>query len=191
MNKLFKLLYKLVVICLVISFVIVVYVRVTTNDKIIDNINDIEEKYSIAVILGAGVYGDRPSDMLRDRLDAGIKIYKENKVEKLLMTGDGIDEYYDEVSVMKNYAIDNGVSPKDIIEDKYGLNTSKSIINLKKLDANNVIIVSQKFHLNRALYLAQKYDIESIAYPAEDKNYGSLFYLYIRDIIASIKDFFS
>lgn len=191
MRRLFKLLYKFIVICLVISFVIVIYIRLITNDKIIYNIYDIKEKYSIAVILGAGVYDGRPSDMLRDRLDAGIKLYKEKKVEKLLMTGDGIDEYYDEVSVMRNYAIDNGVSSIDIIEDKYGLNTNKSIINLKKLDVNNVIIVSQKFHLNRALYLAHKYDIESIAYPAEDKNYGSLFYLYIRDIIASIKDFFS
>ncbi|WP_200940302.1 hypothetical protein [Pedobacter sp. Leaf194] len=36
----------------------------------------------VAIIFGAGINGNKPSKYLKDRLDAGILLYKTNKVAK-------------------------------------------------------------------------------------------------------------
>lgn len=41
-----------------------------------------------ALILGAGIRNNKPSPMLKDRLDCGIRLYKDKAVKKLLMSGD-------------------------------------------------------------------------------------------------------
>ena len=76
------------------------------------------------IILGASVKnGDTPSPMLRDRLDEGIALYKAGCAPKILMSGDHGSEYYNEVSVMKNYAIKQGVPSEDIFLDHAGFST--------------------------------------------------------------------
>ena len=48
------------------------------------------------IILGAGVRKDgTPSPMLRDRLDAGIELYKRGVAPKIIMTGDHGQNRYD------------------------------------------------------------------------------------------------
>ena len=61
------------------------------------------ENIDCILILGAGIRGEEPTPMLKDRLDQGIELYlvKENT---LVMSGDHGTKYHDEVGVMKNYA---------------------------------------------------------------------------------------
>ena len=59
------------------------------------------------LVLGCGVRDDgTPSAMLRDRLIQGITLYKAGAAPKLLMSGDHGRTDYDEVNVMKQYAMD-------------------------------------------------------------------------------------
>lgn len=190
LRRILKIILIILITLIILGGVIVVYIRFITNEKIYEDVDKIENKYEFGLILGAAVKNGKPSPMLKDRLDAGIELYKKNKVEKLIMSGDGRDKYYNEVEVMKNYAINQGVPESDILLDSKGLNTSASMKNLKEVyNSNSAIIVSQKFHINRALYLAEKKGLKAIAYPAKDIKYDSLIFLYIRDIFASIKDF--
>jgi vancomycin permeability regulator SanA len=70
------------------------------------------------LVLGAGVWsGDRPSPMLQDRLDCGIALYENGASERLLMSGDHGRKNYDEVNVMKAYAIDRGVPSSSVFMD--------------------------------------------------------------------------
>ena len=58
------------------------------------------------LVLGAGVHPDgNPSNMLEDRLLRGIELYDAGASQKLLMSGDHGRKNYDEVNVMKQFAV--------------------------------------------------------------------------------------
>ena len=95
-----------------------VHVKRVGNEKIITKI---EDKYDCIIVLGAGVRKDgTPSPMLRDRLDKAVELYKEGNVPKIIMSGDHGQNSYDEVSVMKKYAIEHGIPSEDIFMDHAG-----------------------------------------------------------------------
>ena len=106
---------KMALKCLLIGIAIIIififginfYVKQSTKNRIIKNqeYKDLSDVDCI-IILGAGVWGDKPSPMLEDRLLEGINLYKNNVSSKIIMSGDHGREDYDEVNLMKNYAID-------------------------------------------------------------------------------------
>lgn len=65
--------------------------------------------------------------MLEDRLLEGIKLYQNNISDKIIMSGDHGRKEYDEVNVMKNYAIQRGVPSENIFMDHAGFSTYESI----------------------------------------------------------------
>ena len=78
---------------------------------------ELKETGDCIIVLGAGLYGNKPSPMLEDRLKKGIELYKNNAAPKILMSGDHGRSGYNEVQVMKQYAIDAGVPSSDIFMD--------------------------------------------------------------------------
>ena len=79
MKKVMVYLIIIIVIILACVFGINAYVKISTKNQIIqeneyDNLSDID----CIIILGAGVWGDKPSHMLEDRLLEGINLYKNN-----------------------------------------------------------------------------------------------------------------
>ena len=106
------------------------------------------------------------------------------------MSGDHGKENYDEVNVMKKYAIDMGVKSEDIFMDHAGFSTYESIYRAKKIfGAKKVVIVTQEFHLYRALYIANKLGIKAYGVSASLKKYSTESYLKFREIFARNKDF--
>lgn len=151
---------------------------------------DKEEDYLYALILGAKVHeGGILSDMLRDRMDAGIALYKEGSVKKLLLSGDNSGKW-GEVTAMKEYAMQNGVPEADIIMDEEGFSTYESLSRAKQVyGIEKLVIVTQKYHLYRALYIAKHMDITAVGCDAALHSYGGQLYREIREILARVKDF--
>ena len=85
------------------------------------------------MILGCGVRNGEPSPMLKDRLDTGIELYKKGLAPKIIMSGDHGGEFYNEVGVMKLYAIINGVPSTDIFMDHAGFSTYESLYRAKEV----------------------------------------------------------
>ena len=162
-----------------------------TESKITDSPSG---EYDCAIILGAKVKNDgSPSDMLRDRLDTGISLYKSGIVKKLLLTGDSENpEEYDETAAMKSYAIAAGVPEADILTDGYGLSTYDSIWRARKLyGVKRAVIVTQKYHLHRALYIAEKLGYTEVCGVSADvRNYSGQIWRDLREVAARVKDFF-
>lgn len=176
----------LIMLCLDLIFGIDFYVKYSTKDRIV-NINEIEEVDAI-VILGASVKEDGSlSLMLKERLDTGIEVY--NKLNKpIIMSGDSIDEDYDEVTPMKNYAIEKGIDSNIIYLDSYGISTYDSIYRIKH-KFKKIVIVTQKYHLYRALYIAKSLGIEAYGVDATKERYVGQTYRDLREILARNKDF--
>lgn len=191
MKKVIKYIVIVIAIILIIALGINFYVKISTKNQII-NENDYTKLSDIdcIIILGAGIWGDKPSPMLEDRLLEGIKLYNNNISNKIIMSGDHGRKEYDEVNIMKNYAIENGIPSENIFMDHAGFSTYESIYRAKEIfEAKKVIIVTQKYHLYRALYIANQLDIEAYGVGADPRQYVGATYREIREILARDKDF--
>lgn len=190
-KKVLKFGITFIIILLVIIFLINLYVVQITKKQIITN----EEAKSLSnidciIVLGAGIWGDNPSPMLEDRLNEAISLHKNNVSAKIIMSGDHSRKEYDEVNVMKEYAIEKGVPSDAIFMDHAGFSSYESIYRLKEIfKAQKVVIVTQKYHLYRALYIANQFDIEAYGVNSDQRKYVGATYREIREILARNKDF--
>ncbi len=146
--------------------------------------------YDCILVLGCGVYGDTPSHMLEDRLLQGIELYENGAGKKLLMSGDHGQEDYDEVNVMKDFAVERGVKSEDVFMDHAGFSTYESMYRAKEIfGAKKILIVTQKYHLYRAIYDARALGIEAFGVASDPRTYSGQLYRDIREILARNKDF--
>lgn len=191
MKKLLKYGIIVIIIIAIIVLGINLYVRISTNKQIIKE-NDYTELSDVdcIIILGAGIWGDKPSPMLEDRLLEGIKLYQNSVSDKIIMSGDHGRKEYDEVNIMKNYAIEKGIPSENIFMDHAGFSTYESIYRAKDIfEAKKVVIVTQEYHLYRALYIANQLGLEAYGVGADPRQYVGATYREIREILARDKDF--
>ena len=150
------------------------------------------ENTDCVLILGAGVRNGSPTPMLRDRLITGISLYESGTAPKIIMSGDHGREDYDEVNVMKSYAVENGVPDGDVFMDHAGFSTYDSVYRAKAVfEADSIIIVTQKYHLYRALYIAERLGVNAVGVSADLDDYSGQLKRDLREIAARDKDFFS
>ena len=108
------------------------------------------------------------------------------------MSGDHGSDDYDEVNIMKSFAVDSGVPDSDIFMDHAGFSTYETIYRAKEIfEADNIIIVSQKYHLYRALYIAEKLGVKAVGISADLRTYSGQAKRDLREILARDKDFFN
>ena len=192
MKKINRIIISMVLISILIIFGINMYVKLSTKDQIISSTEAVEKKADCILILGAGVWGERPSPMLEDRLLEGINLYNLGASKKILMSGDHTKADYDEVNVMKNFALEKGIDSNDIFMDHAGISTYDSIYRVKEIfDAKKVIIVTQKYHLYRALYIANKLGLEAYGVSSDPRVYSGQTFRNLREVLARDKDFIS
>ena len=191
LKKHFRLLLIPIVLA-VICAVLVLTVNLIVIGSVRDGIGEIfaENEEVCAVVLGAKVHeGGRLSDMLRDRMDTAIMLYRNGSVQKLLLSGDGSGEW-SEVKYMKLYAIENGVDEEDILEDPEGYSTYETMQRAKELyGLNKIIAVTQTYHLYRAMYIAEDLGLKAKGASADLDIYAGQFYRDIREVLARVKDF--
>ena len=191
MKKLLKYGIIIIIIIAIIVLGINLYVRISTNKQIIKE-NDYTELSDVdcIIILGAGIWEDKASPMLEDRLLEGIKLYQNSVSDKIIMSGDHGRREYDEVNIMKNYAIEKGIPSENIFMDHAGFSTYESIYRAKDIfEAKKVVIVTQKYHLYRALYIANQLGLEAYGVGADPRQYIGATYRELREILARDKDF--
>jgi len=195
MKKKLKKILIILVILIVLGAILILgindYVKASTKNQIIKN-NDYSNLKDIdcIIVLGAGVWGENPSPMLEDRLLEGIKLYENNVAPKIIMTGNHGREEYDEVNVMKKFAMDKGVPSGDIFMDHAGFSTYESLYRAKEIfEAQKIVIVTQEYHLYRALHIANELGIEAYGVASDPRQYVGAAYREIREILARNKDF--
>ncbi|HKP52186.1 MAG TPA: ElyC/SanA/YdcF family protein [Chloroflexia bacterium] len=129
----------------------------------------------VALVMGAGLNASGgPSAILYDRVATATDLYKEKKVDKLLMTGDNSETSYNEVEVMRRTAVGLGVPDKDIVLDYAGFNTWDSCYRAREVfGLKAATVVTQKFHLPRALHTCNYLGVKSIGVTADRQHYDT------------------
>lgn len=173
--------------------VINIIVLLSAQSRIVD----IEEakalgSFDCILVLGAGVWRNNcPSHVLEDRLKIGIEAYCAGVSDKLLMSGDHGRNNYDEVNVMKSFAMDCGIPSENIFMDHAGFSTYESMYRARDVfSAHRVLIVTQKFHMYRALYIANALGLEAYGLTSDLREYANATYSQLRESLARVKDFF-
>ncbi len=111
------------------------------------------------IVLGAQVYPEGPSAILKYRLDEAAKYLKQNLNTICIVSGgQGHNEPFAEAIGMKKYLEDNGIDQERIILESDSKNTKQNITNSMKYiePGKSVGIVTNNFHMFRALQTAKK-----------------------------------
>lgn len=190
--KIIKYVFILFLICFIFVFSLNFYVKFTTKKQILNeqSVTTLQDVEAI-LVLGAGIWQDKPSHMLEDRLLEAISLYEQKVAPKIIMSGDHGRKEYDEVNLMKEFAIQRGVPSEDIFMDHAGFSSYDSLYRSKEIfGVKKVIIVTQKYHLYRSLYIANQIGIEAYGISANPREYAGQMKREFREILARNKDFF-
>lgn len=148
------------------------------------------EKADCIIVLGAGVYGDSPSMTLAKRLDKALEIYKMGHTDKIIVSGDHGHTNYNEVGVMRDYLLKNGVPKENIFMDHAGFSTYETMYRARDVfQVESAIIVTQRLHLCRALFIADSLGIAAFGVEAENSTSASTKIQQIREYPARVKAF--
>lgn len=144
------------------------------------------------IVLGCQIKGERPSKMLRQRLDKAYDYLTQNPEAYAIMSGgQGPDEIMPEAVAMKNYLTDKGIDPDRIFVEPESHNTqqnmaySSEIIEKEGLDTN-VAVITQSFHQYRASVYAKDVGLKAYAINCKT-NPGTLPTYWLREMFAVVK----
>lgn len=186
-KKVIKLLLCAFILGLIIVLGINLAVKHQTDPSIYFNVQN-APKIRVAIIFGAGINNNKPSKYLKDRLDAGIELYNNQKIDKILLSGDNGSDAHDELTVMKLYCYEHGVDTNKIYLDYAGFDSYSTLYRSKfifKIDT--AILVSQKYHLNRCINIGNKLGIKSYGFAADRGIYQGFKYASFREYLAIVK----
>jgi SanA protein len=167
-----RLILLLAVLVVVSPLLARIYVHCAAGAPIYEKVSDVPHT-RVALVLGAWV---RPngtlSQVLADRVDAGIVLYKAGVVDKLLMSGDNRVSHYNEPRRMCEYAIKHGVPADHIAMDFAGRRTYDSMYRAKHIfGVSEMVVVTQRFHLDRSLFLCKHVGIPAVGFAADVKGH--------------------
>ena len=129
--------------------------------------------HHVALVFGAGLNDSGgPSAMLYDRVATAADLYKANKVDKLLMTGDNSEVTHNEVEAMRQTALQMDIPDDDIVLDYAGFSSWDSCYRAREVfGLTDAILVTQRFHLPRALYVCNPLKVNSVGVVADRQSY--------------------
>lgn len=138
-----------------------------------------------AVVLGGIIgYGQEPSDQIHlngnsERLEEAISLYHAGLIRRIIFSGGsgalGKGEIK-EAEVLREFIIERGVAPDDLILEANSSNTyqnaRETALILDKMDfkERSVILITSAFHMPRALRCFKKQGINTISYPVDFKS---------------------
>lgn len=145
--------------------------------------------YDAIVVLGAGLRTDgTPSDVLRDRLDTALTLFREGRAERILLTGDHGARDHDEPSAMAAYLHARGVRSEALVCDHAGFDTFSSAARARHVfGMRRVLVVTQAFHLPRALYLVRAQGALADGAASDRRRYRGALWLELREWISRPK----
>ena len=164
---------KIVISLVGISIVIIIILVLVFSVFMIKSTKQKPNGNPTVIVLGCRVYGERPSLMLMERLNAAYKYLIENDDAICILSGgQGDGESISEAECMYRYLTEKGISSERLYQEdkststRENLDFSKEIIDEHKLN-NEVAIVTNEFHGYRARKIADSLEINSAAIPAK------------------------
>ncbi len=163
---------KIFIILIFVAFILEEYfvIKEYKNDEklICENKN-----VDYVIILGARVYGEKPSQSLVERIKKASEFLHKNKLVKVIASGGkGVNEKISEALAIKRELLKLGISEERIILEDKSRNTIQNFeFSLKKIkednpqkNKKNILIVTNNYHIFRAKNIAKSLGYEKEGY---------------------------
>lgn len=140
------------------------------------------------IILGAKLFGDKPSVSLQNRLDAALEYVNAHPEVKVIVSGgQGEDEDIPEAHSMRNYLLKHGMERNRILIEDRSTSTYENLkYSMDLYGAAHAVVVSNTYHLYRTKIIAKRLgmQMEALAAPTPVRSKKKA---YIREYAAIIK----
>lgn len=125
-----------------------------------------------AIVLGAAVFRDRPSPVLRERIHHAVMLFEEGYVEQIIFTGgQGRTGNAAEAVIAANYAQNLGVPENAILIEAASRDTQENLAFAQSLatehDLDSFLVVSTPFHMKRAIAIASDLGMDAQPSPTQ------------------------
>lgn len=131
-----------------------------------------------AIVLGAGVIDERPSPVLRERINHALNLYRAGVVDTIIFTGGiGQGDRMTESEVARAYALEQGIPADRILIETASHITYENLIEAQKIvreqGFDRVLIVSDPLHMRRAMTMADDLGLNAAPSPTPTSAYVS------------------
>lgn len=129
---------------------------------VVNDAADLHGTYDVVIVPGAGVWADgRPSLTLRSRIDVATQLYELGIVDHILASGDNGNQNYDEPTIIRRQAHQQGVPLADITLDYAGFSTWQTCVRAKEIfGVERAVFVTQARYADRAAALCEAAGID-------------------------------
>jgi len=132
-----------------------------------------------AIVLGAAVWGDKPSPVFEQRITHAIDLCQAGIVDNIIFTGGlAANDQLAEAEAAKAYAIEQGIPAEHIFMETNSYNTCLNLIEAKHIIEENgmdqILIISDPLHMRRAIWLAEEVGIDARSSPTPTSRYQSM-----------------
>ena len=164
------------------------YTSIMAQNHIYSDVKSIPFQ-KVGLLLGTSKF--RPNNTLnlfyKNRIAATILLYREKKINHILISGDNAHRSYNEPNTILKDLLKAGIPRGKITLDYAGFRTLDSVIRAHLIfGQKSFTIISQQFHNERALYIAHQYGIQANAYNAKTPLGLSKMKMEIREHLARI-----
>jgi SanA protein len=167
-----------------------VWVVKSTESKIYDDSAKLPD-HRVALVLGTShkLRGSGASNpFFTHRMDRAAELYKLNKIDHFILSGDNRTRYYNEPAEMQKALLARGVPKSSVTLDYAGFRTLDSVVRSKEVfGQDKIMIITQPFHSYRALFISHYYGIDAIAMVADGPDRGSTLKVRLREYFARTK----
>ena len=197
-NRSIYLVFKKIVLgflILILSSFLIIQLLILNESRSF-NINELHSKeFDYIIVLGAAVWGNKPSPALHNRLSATYEFAKDNNIKIIVCGGMGAENTITEAEAMKIFLIAQGINGNRIFKEEHSASTFENlkyarekITKVAYIDNPRILIVTSDFHLFRAKFIAQRLGFETYGLPAETPP-STQVSMFFREYFAVIKSF--
>jgi SanA protein len=143
---------------------------------------------NVALVLGTSntLVNGRPNLYYTGRIRAATELWKANKCQYFIVSGDNGTRGYDEPTDMKNDLVENGVPEKNIYCDYAGFRTLDSMVRAKQVfGQSEILVVSQDWHNERAIFLGKHHGLDAFGYDAPGPH--EAYFSGVREVFARVQ----
>lgn len=130
-------------------------------------------EHRAAIVLGAGLVGDRPSRLLDQRIEAAVDLLEDERVDVLVMSGDNSTEYYDEPTAMRTRAIELGAPAGQVAADYAGRRTWDTCVRAHDIfGLDEAVVVTSSFHVDRTVTTCNAAGVDATGMSVSDSSFS-------------------
>lgn len=144
----------------------------------------------LGIIFGTSHYlrSGQPNPHYYGRIDLAARLYHDQQIKHLLVSGDNRTRFYNEPRRMQQDLIERGIPESAMTLDPAGISTFDTLKRAKEVfKVDQALLITQDYHLPRAVFIAQSLNIDAQGCTAAGPEWSSMKNILVREAAARLR----